>query len=92
MKTPKNYKVYKDITQIIESARGAKESTENGVIAFVVYKKRGRAETKMLMNGFTLEEADVVIRDLYGKIYELRKRNDKKMQKLDKKIAKKKGI
>lgn len=89
MKSPKNYKAYKDVEAVIEGNLNCKQSTENGLFVLAIYKKGKKADTKVLINGFTLEELDVILRDVYSRIYDLRKKDDPKMQKLDKRLAEK---
>lgn len=87
MKSPKNYKAYKDVEAVIEGNLNCKQSTENGLFVLAIYKKGKKATSKVLVNGFSLEELDVVIRDVYARIYGLRKKDDKKLQALDKKFG-----
>jgi len=86
MQKPKNYKVYKEVEQIIELNKGKKDSSENAVFVLAIYKKDKKAQSKVLMNGFEIEEVDVILREVYGKVYEMRNRGNAKMQKINQRL------
>ena len=44
------------------------------------------SQAKVLMNGFKIEEIDVVLREIYGKIFEMRNRGNAKIQRINKKL------
>jgi hypothetical protein len=87
MKTPKNQQLYKSVEKIIEDNRGKKDSIKEGVFVLAVYKKGKVSQAKVLMNGFKIEEIDVVLREIYGKIYEMRNRGNAKIQRINKKLG-----
>ena len=87
MKTPKNCKLYKSVEKIIEENKGKKDSVKNGVFVLAIYKKGKVSQAKVLMNGFKIEEIDVVLREIYGKIYEMRNRGDARIQRINKKLG-----
>jgi len=87
MKQPKNYKVYKAVEQIIELNKGKKDSKENAVFVLAIYKKDLKAQSKVLMNGFQISEIDVILREVYGKIFEMRNRGNSKMVKINQKLS-----
>ncbi len=87
MKTPKNCTLYKSVEKIIEENKGKKDSVKNGVFVLAIYKKGKVSQAKVLMNGFKIEEIDVVLREIYGKIYEMRNRGNAKIQRINKKLG-----
>ena len=87
MKTPKNCKLYKSVEKIIKENKGKKDSAKNGVFVLAIYKKGKVSQAKVLMNGFKIEEIDVVLREIYGKIYEMRNRGNAKIQRINKKLG-----
>lgn len=92
MKSPKNFKAFKDIEAVIESNKGKKESKENSIFALVIYAKpKGIPQVKVLINGFDLKVLDVIIRQVYGKIYAMRRKDDPKAQKMEHDLLEKKG-
>ena len=87
MKSPKNCELYKSVEKIIEQNKGKKDSTRNGVFVLAIYKKGKMSQAKVLMNGFKIEEIDVVLREIYGKIYEMRNRGNAKIQRINRKLG-----
>jgi len=79
------------VETVIENNKINLDSKEDGVLVLAIYKPKviqgeKKSESKLLMNGFTLEEADVILRDVYAKVYEIRKRKDEKMKLVDKRL------
>ncbi len=81
-----NKEIYQKVEELIEENKTAEDSKSDGVFILAIYKKGKKSESKVMMNGFSLKEADVIVRGVYGKIYELRRRGDKKMQEINKKL------
>lgn len=85
----KNGELYNIISEAMNGMKENRQSTTDGLFVVAIYKgkKTGkRSESKLFFDGYTLSELDVLLREVYGKIYELRHRNDPKSKKINKKL------
>lgn len=85
----KNKKIYDEVKKIIKENKDKQKSISDGLFILALYKKGKNQKIESLINGLSLEEMDVAIRELYSRIYEMRMRNNKKMIKLNNKLKKK---
>jgi len=88
-------KIHEDIVEILKDATPVdplKDKKTDGLLVFSIHLNKKKANSKVFISGMTLEQADVIIRDIYSSVFELRKRNDPKMKALDRKVQKMKGI
>lgn len=89
-----NEYLFNQVTEIIKPHRTRKESKKDGVVVIAIHHKKGgkKGVAQAYINGIDLKVASVILRDIYGKIYEMSKRSDKKMQKIDETLREKKGL
>jgi len=90
-KLPNNKIIFDKACDLMEEARLLPNSNKNKVLMIAIYKKGENAEARTLFNGFTLDEVDVLLREIYGKVYALRKSKDPKMQEINQKLEDKKN-
>lgn len=81
----KNKKTFSSVVSIIEKEKRRRKSKNDGVFVMAVYKKKRKTEIKALVNGITPDELDIILREIYGKVYSIRKKNDKELIKKFKK-------
>ena len=87
----KNKAAFEKVAAVIaEESQGEKSKTD-GLMLIAIYEKNKKAEVKVHINGLDPDRADVIIREIYSKVYEIRKRKDPKAQALNKKLNEKKG-
>ena len=84
----KNKEIYNEVKKVIEKNKKNEKSVSDGLFVLAVYKKGKKQEIVSLVNGMKPIEIEVALREVYSKVYEIRKRNDKKMIKLNKKLKK----
>jgi hypothetical protein len=68
-------------------------STSDGVFILSIYydKKKKTSDAQILINGLKPIEAEVLIKEVYGRIYAERVKNDPKMIAINKKLNKARG-
>lgn len=87
----KNRAAFEQVAAIVAEENSREKSKTDGLMVIAIYERKKRAEVKVLINGLDPDRADVIIREIYSKIYEIRKRKDPKAQALDKKLSGKKS-
>lgn len=89
----KNRALFDTINKLVKESKREKTSKKDGVLVLSIHLRRenneeAKSDAAVFMNGFSLDELDVLIRDVYSKIYEMRVRNQKNMQEVDAKLTK----
>lgn len=82
---------FQKVAAIIAEESAMEKSDTDGLMLIAIYKKKKKATVKVHINGLDPKEADVIIREIYGKVYEIRKRNDTKAKALNEKLEGKKN-
>lgn len=91
MKMPENKKVFDEVVKLIELNADRQQSKTDKLFVVGVYGSGAEAEVKVSVNGFSPDELDVIVREIYGRIYDVRVRNTKKGKSIEKKLSKKKN-
>lgn len=86
-----NMAAFQKVAAIVAEESHFEKSDSDGLMLIAIYKKKKKATVKVHINGLDMKEADVILRDIYSKVYEIRKRNDPKAQKLNEKLEGKKN-
>lgn len=87
----KNRAAFEQVAAIIAEESQGEKSTTDGLMIIAIYERKNRADVKVHINGLDPDRADVIIREIYGKVYEIRKRKDPKAQALNEKLIGKKN-
>lgn len=91
-KLPDNKKVFDSMVALIEDNKDCEQSTEDKLLSIAVYgDKNGGADVRVSVNGFTPVEVDVIVREIYSRVYDIRARKTKSGKALEKKLSKEKN-
>lgn len=84
MKNRELFDIVRDAVNDLKSQE--EQETEDGLIVIAVYKdrtKRRKSSAHVYINGYSPDEVDVLFRDIYAKVYAIRKRDDPKSKELN---------
>lgn len=79
--------------KILENSKNASSATDGVFVLSIHYNKKLKtSDIKVLINGLTPIEAEVLIKEVYARVYAERVKNDPRMKKLNEKLENAKGI